>query len=104
MAADDVGFRDYIGSRLDTLRRTAFALCGDWHMADDLVSITVVKTYRAWRRISAMSNLDAYVHRVLVTAWLDERRRPWRRERTSAMVPDLAGPAEDRTVVDRITI
>jgi RNA polymerase sigma-70 factor (sigma-E family) len=104
MAADDAGFRDYIGSRIDPLRRTAFALCGDWHTADDLVSTTIVKTYRAWRRISAMSNVDAYVRRVLVTAWLDEKRRPWRRERPSAVLPDTSRPAEDRAIVDRLAI
>jgi hypothetical protein len=32
------GFRDYVVTRLDPMRRTAYLLCGDWHLADDIVS------------------------------------------------------------------
>ncbi len=94
---DDTSFREFIGSRLDGLRRTAYLMCGDWHLADDVVSDAVVKIFRNWRRISRMENLDAYVRRAVVNAWLDDRRRPWRRERS---VPScrrsLNRPAIDR--------
>ena len=53
MTADEAGYREYVAHRLDALRRTAFLLCGDWHMADDLVSIALVKLLRHWRRVSA---------------------------------------------------
>jgi RNA polymerase sigma factor (sigma-70 family) len=32
---------------------------------------------------------------MLLRAWLDERRRPWRRERSAALPPDLAAPGDD---------
>jgi hypothetical protein len=38
--ASDVGaYREYVTARLEPLRRTAYLLCGDWHTADDLVSV-----------------------------------------------------------------
>ena len=66
-------------------------------LADDVVSDAVVKIFRNWRRISRMENLDAYVRRAVVNAWLDERRRPWRRERSVAELPPVAQPAGDRS-------
>src|SRR4051795_6131031 len=86
--SDLTGYREYVGSRLEPLRRTAYLLCGDWHTADDLVSTALVKLLRHWPRGSAMDTLDAYVRRTLRRVWLDERRRPWRREAAWAEVPD----------------
>ena len=94
--ADEAGYREYVTHRLDGFRRTAFLLCGDWHQADDLVSIALVKLLRHWRRVSAMEQPDAYVRRVLLRTWLDERRRPWRRERPTSIVPDRPAEAADR--------
>jgi RNA polymerase sigma-70 factor (sigma-E family) len=101
---DDTSFREFIGSRLDGLRRTAYLMCGDWHLADDVVSDAVVKIFRNWRRISRMENLDAYVRRAVVNAWLDDRRRPWRRERSMSELPLVLQPAGDRSVNDRLAI
>jgi RNA polymerase sigma-70 factor (sigma-E family) len=99
-------YREYVTGRMDQLRRTAYLLCGDWHTADDLVSTALVKLYRHWSRVSTMDNVDAYSRRTLVRAWLDERRRPWRRERPAEFLPDRpdasAGSAPD--VVDRVTL
>jgi RNA polymerase sigma-70 factor (sigma-E family) len=94
--ADEAGYREYVTHRLDGFRRTAFLLCGDWHQADDLVSIALVKLLRHWRRVSAMAQPDAYVRRVLLRTWLDERRRPWRRERPTLTVPDRPAETADR--------
>lgn len=88
LPTDIESYREYVGARLEPLRRTAYLLCGDWHTADDLVSTALVKLLRHWRRVSAMENPDAYVRRTLLRAWLDERRRPWRREAAWAEVPD----------------
>ena len=96
MAADEAGYREYVTHRLDGFRRTAFLLCGDWHQADDLVSIALVKLLRHWRRVSVMEQPDAYVRRVLLRSWLDERRRPWRREHPTAAVPDHPADPADR--------
>jgi RNA polymerase sigma-70 factor (sigma-E family) len=73
-------FREYVNGRMDGLRRTAYLLTGDWHTADDIVSVALIRLYRHWRRVSTMDNIDAYVRRTLLRTWLNERRRPWRRE------------------------
>ncbi|RZU72627.1 RNA polymerase sigma-70 factor (sigma-E family) [Micromonospora kangleipakensis] len=88
--ADEDEYRQFVAARLEPLRRTAYLLCRDWHTADDLVSITIGKLYRHWRRVRAAENVDAYVRGVLTHAWLDERRRPWRRERSTDEVPEQA--------------
>jgi len=89
--AEEEEFRAFIAVRLDPLRRTAYLLCRDWHLADDLVSITVGKLYRHWRRVCAAGNVEAYVRGVLTHAWLDETRRPWRREQPTGDGFDVAG-------------
>lgn len=41
VATDASAYQDYVAGRLHRLRRTAYLLCGDWHTADDLVSMTL---------------------------------------------------------------
>ena len=66
MTAADNEFREFVRSRAAPLHRTAFLLCGDWHLADDLVQEALAKTYRHWRRVKLADNPDAYVRRILV--------------------------------------
>lgn len=89
--SDEEDFRVYVAARMDQWRRTAYLLCRDWHAADDIVSITVGKVFEKWRMVSRADNRDAYAQRILTRTWLDERRRPWRREHAQADLPD--GPA-----------
>ena len=77
-------FVAYYLARGAILRRTAFLLCGDWHLAEDLTQTTFVNLYRAWRRIERHEVLDQYARRVLLRAFLDHRRRPWRRDVVAA--------------------
>lgn len=79
--------------RLEPLRVTAYLLCRNWHTADDLVSITIGKLYRHWPRVRSMDHVDAYVRGMLTNAWLDERRRPWRREKVTDELPERTDPA-----------
>lgn len=104
LPADVEGYREYVGARLEPLRRTAYLLCGDWHTADDLVSTALVKLLRHWRRVSTMDNPDAYLRRTLLRAWLDERRRPWRREAAWGEVPDAPARSATDGAADRLTI
>jgi RNA polymerase sigma-70 factor (sigma-E family) len=94
LAGDEATFREFAQARMGPLHRTAYLLCGDWHTADDLVSSALVRLYRHWRRVSAMENIDAYARRTLLNLWLDERRRPWRREHPG-YVPDREVPVAD---------
>ena len=72
-------FTEYVRARLPRLRQAAYLLCGDVHRADDVVQSTLVSLYRHWRRAAASDNLDAYVHRMLVHGFIDERRLRWSR-------------------------
>jgi DNA-directed RNA polymerase specialized sigma24 family protein len=82
-ADEEHEFREFVSGRLQPLMRSAYLLCGDRHGAEDLVFIAVGKLFRAWRRVSRVDQPDAYLRRMLVNAWLDERRRPWRRREVS---------------------
>ena len=97
--ADEDEFRNYVVTNIDRLRRGAYALCQEWHTADDLVAVTFGRLYRYWSRAREAANLDGYVWKVLVRSWLDERQRRWRREEVMEELPDLpadhdADPAE----------
>jgi RNA polymerase sigma-70 factor (sigma-E family) len=72
-----------VTARQTHLRRVAYAICGDWHRADDLLQTAFVKLYVAWPRLREPAAAEAYARRILVRANVDESRRPWRRERTS---------------------
>ncbi|MEV6928395.1 SigE family RNA polymerase sigma factor [Dactylosporangium sp. NPDC051485] len=96
-------YREYVAGNLERLRRTAFLLCGDWHTADDLTSTVLVKLLRHWRRAARFDNLDAYVRRMLMRAWLDERRRPWRRETATAALPEVVA-VPDGDPVRRVAV
>lgn len=98
--SDDDGYREFVRHRMDGLRRTAYLLCGDWYTADDVVSVALVKLLRHWRRVAAMDNPDAYLRRMLLRAWLDERRRPWRREHPTTRLPERAATATAENQLD----
>src|SRR5258708_678970 len=70
----DRDYVEYVSTRLPVLHRAAYLLCGDGHHADDIVQSTLLALYRHWRRARAADNTDAYVQRMLVRKFLDERR------------------------------
>lgn len=79
-------YADYFAVRAAPLRRLAFGLCGDWHLAEDLTQHTFLQLYRHWKRLDP-ATLDAYSRRVLVNAFLSDRRVR-KRERLMAQLPD----------------
>ncbi|MBV8932423.1 MAG: SigE family RNA polymerase sigma factor [Kutzneria sp.] len=87
---DEQEFAEYFTARRDAVRRAAYLLCGDWHRADDLAQTAFVAVHRRWRKIRDRRALDAYVRRTVVRAVIDESRRPWRRERFTDQVPEVA--------------
>jgi RNA polymerase sigma-70 factor (sigma-E family) len=93
--ADEASYRAYVLAHMDGLRRYGYLLCHDWHTADDLVAVTLGKLYRNWAHARNAVHPDAYVRKILVRSWLDEKRRPWRRELLTSEVPDQ--PVADLT-------
>ena len=92
----EASYVDFVAARRDHLRRVAYALCSDWHRADDLLQIALVKLYVAWPRVRRNGAEEAYVRTILVRASIDEARRPWRRrERPTDELPELAARQSD---------
>ncbi len=93
----DAEFREFVRSRGTPLHQSAYLLCGDRHLADDVVQDTLVKAYRHWRRVRQADSPEAYVRRIL----LNEVRGRWRRRERSVPVaefadePTVADPADD---------
>ena len=92
-------YREFVGSRAASLHRTAYLLCGDWHLADDLVQETFVQTFRHWRRVQRAEHQNAYVRRILI----NEFNRHWRRygglpvrADTEVAVPDISEEVVNR--------
>ncbi|GAB3264992.1 SigE family RNA polymerase sigma factor [Nocardioides dilutus] len=99
----DAEYVAYVAARQAHLRRIAFAVCGDWHRADDLLQTALTKLYVAWPRVHLDGSPDAYVRRIIVRSHIDESRRPWRRERSGLDGHDRAAetglPVEERSAL-----
>lgn len=99
----DAAYVEYVAARQAQLRRIAYAVCGDWHRADDVLQMALTKLYLAWPRLRDDTEPDAYVRRIIVRADIDDRRRPWRRERSGLDGHDRASatglPVEERSAL-----
>jgi RNA polymerase sigma-70 factor (sigma-E family) len=89
---------NYVSARLARLRRAAYLLCGDADLADDIVQITLTTLYVHWQRATAADNLDAFVHRIMIHRYVDEKRRSWSRVALWADAPNH--PAADTNYVE----
>jgi RNA polymerase sigma-70 factor (sigma-E family) len=99
----DEEFSAFVAARQVHLRRVAYALCGDWHRADDLLQTALVKLYVAWPRLHLDGREEAYTRQIIVRANIDESRRPWRRERSGLDGHDPVArpglPTEERSAL-----
>ena len=102
-AEREAAYVDYVSSRQVHLRRIAYAICGDWHRADDLLQTALVKLYVAWPRLHRDGREEAYTRQIIVRANIDEHRRPWRREQSGLDRHDPVArtelPVEDRSAL-----
>ncbi|GAA4124486.1 SigE family RNA polymerase sigma factor [Knoellia locipacati] len=100
----DEEFADYVRSRQQRLLRAAYLVCGDEHLAHDLLQGALIKLALHWPKVRD-EHPDAYVRRILyrdaVSAW---RRR--RREVVSPGDALAAVPAPERLEdrVDRVDL
>jgi RNA polymerase sigma-70 factor (sigma-E family) len=97
----EADFRGWVTSRRDGLRKTAYLLCGDWFLADDLVQDALARLFSHWDRVAANGDPDAYARRVLLNLYLDHRRRPSRREEARAEIPAGVSNPENPSDGDR---
>jgi DNA-directed RNA polymerase specialized sigma24 family protein len=87
-AAHDAEFTAFVESASTRLRRSAFLMCRDWHLAQDLTQQTFTKMYAAWPRIRTGTNWEAYSRKVLMNLVFDQSRRRSASEVVLADLPD----------------
>ncbi len=84
-------FRSFVVARSGALLRTAYLLTGNRADAEDLVQVTLAKTYLAWDRVREREALDGYVRRTMVNAQTSVWRRRRVDERPVGELPEVAG-------------
>ena len=94
----DADFLGWVTTSRDGLRKTAYLLCGDWFLADDLVQETLTRLFGVWGRVSGAGDPTAYARKMLVNRYVDHRRRPARRELPFAELPDVRGAEQPNSV------
>ena len=88
--SEEADFTAFVTARGHLLLRTAYALTGDRHAAEDLVQAVLAKAFARWRRIAEP---EPYVQKMIynefVTGWRRHRRRA---EISVAEPPEAATP------------
>lgn len=90
----DAEFTEFVDASWPRLYRVAWLLLGDHGLAEDLVQTALARTYASWHQIRDTSAAGIYARTVLVntaTSWF--RRRSWRRELPTEVLPE--GARED---------
>jgi RNA polymerase sigma-70 factor (sigma-E family) len=104
-STDEAEFTELVNAKGMALRRTAYLMCGDWHLAEDAVQTVFVKVHLSWHRIRRHDNVDAFLRTTLFRVVIDNRRRKWRRESAAEFLPDTpspdTAPHDDRDVLVR---
>ncbi|MFE9748816.1 SigE family RNA polymerase sigma factor [Saccharothrix saharensis] len=99
----DAEFTHYFDRCADSMRFTAFLLCGNHHEAEDVVQSAFLKFYLAGPKLAQREGVQAYLRQIVVRTFLAERRRVrWKREKLTDVLPDVPEPgvlSEDRLVV-----
>jgi RNA polymerase sigma-70 factor (sigma-E family) len=94
-------FAEFVGASSARLRRAAFLMCGDWHMAEDLAQTTLVRLFVSWRRISRRGAAYSYAMRTLTNLYLADRRTRRAGELVTGNLPERAAepPAPELRMV-----
>lgn len=92
-------FEEFVAARYHQLVLLAYVLVGDHAAAEDLVQDSLVKTWRAWRRIR-QDDPVGYARVVVARTFYSARRRRWHGEESRHELPDRAVRAEQDRVAD----
>lgn len=93
MTRHDEEFAAFVESATPRLRRTAYLMCRDWHLAQDLTQLTLAKMYASWSRVRRSDSLEAYSRRVLLNVVFDQRKRRSSSELVVAEPPEWSEDA-----------
>jgi len=86
----EVSFTEYVAARRPALVRTAYLLCGDAHLAEDLVQGALIKAVARWRKIG--DNPEPWLRAVMVNDHISGWRKHRGRERLTDALPERAAP------------
>ncbi|HWL38041.1 MAG TPA: SigE family RNA polymerase sigma factor [Frankiaceae bacterium] len=92
---------ELVAARGAALLRFAYLLCGDAHLAEDLVQTVLARAYTKRSRVEAADRLEPYVKRMIVNEHLTWRRRRSSGEVAVAEPADAVRPDASESVVDR---
>ena len=73
-------FAAYVAAEQTALLRFAVVLCGDRHLAEELVADVLVKAFERWPQVAAADHRQAYVRRMLANHYVSWQRK-WGRLR-----------------------
>ncbi|ACU71009.1 RNA polymerase, sigma-24 subunit, ECF subfamily [Catenulispora acidiphila DSM 44928] len=90
-------FREFAVAVQGHLRRSAYLLCGDWHLAEDIVQSAFVKIFRVWRRVRKVENQLGYARQVVYRCFLDQ----YRKDKKQLPTVPIAGAA-DHVLVESV--
>jgi RNA polymerase sigma-70 factor (sigma-E family) len=71
---DEEAFVEFAAALTPRLFRSALMLCGDWHLAEDLVQTTLGKLYVNWRKVQVADSPEAYARGSLTKEFLSHQR------------------------------
>ena len=74
----EADFTAFVAARAHALLKTAYALTGDRHAAEDLVQNALAKAFARWRRINGKPEpyLRQVIYNDFVSGWRSRRRHP----------------------------
>ena len=90
----DSDFDEWVLHNRVRLHKTAFLMCGDWFLADDLVQEALIKCFPKWKRIINGGDPHPYLRRTLIRLCVDHARRPSRREVASSAAAEHRPPSD----------
>jgi RNA polymerase sigma-70 factor (sigma-E family) len=95
-------FAQFVRASSPRLVRTAYAVAGDYQLAEDALQAAYASAYSRWRRVREAANPEAYVQRMVLNQLLTWRRRlSFRREVPSARLPERGHvPSHEDVVAD----
>lgn len=96
-------FTAFAEANVTRLRQTAYLMCRDWHLAQDLTQNTLTKMYLAWNRLDRRGRDPfTYARKVLLNTLLDHKRLRSTTELTVDQLPDRAHPTD--ATAERLTL
>lgn len=88
----DAAFSEYAEARWRSLVRAGVLLGCALPEAEDLAQQTLLRCFLKWRQVERAEDRDAYVARIQLNLMRQNRRRRWRGEHATAVLPERAEP------------